>query len=568
MVHDSQLSAAAMNGLSADFVLRGGNVLPLDGSGRQYQAIAIRGDRILGVGAADEIDGKIGPHTRVIDLAGKTVIPGFNDAHAHMEREGLKRIRPSLAAARSIGDIVSIVGAVALDVPPGQWIVTMPVGEPPYYFGGPATLAEGRMPTRDELDRAAPQHPVCIPGHFGNWGEPPSYTALNSRALALNNITGKTRPRCSGVEIVKDAGGEPTGVIVEQNPRPTVEFDLLPAVPRFDFGERRRGALTSMRMYNAVGTTSVYEGHGSAPEIVSVYRSLWERNEMSVRVALVISPTWADVGEAAMMMRDCLSYARGQGIGDEWLRISGIHIAFGGDAQMAALARADLPNSGWSGFVEQANSRGDFREYCMLAAQHDLRLHTIIGDQLHELVPILAEVAERFPLAERRWVIEHVARARMEDLLALKQLGLIVTTIPVYFLWKGGHWYLNEPDGGDMVVPHQHLLDLEVPLAAATDNIPYDPLFTLWSMCTRHERRTGQVIGPAQRLSTEAALRLLTTAGSWLTFEETVKGPLLPNCYADLAVLSEDPLQVPAEQLKDITCKLTMVGGRIVHNNL
>jgi predicted amidohydrolase YtcJ len=557
-----------MNELSADIVLRGGHVLPLDGSGRQCQAIAIRGDRVFAVGAANEIEATIGPQTRVIDLDGKTVIPGFNDAHAHMEREGLKRIRPSLAGAQSIADLISIISSVARDVPAGQWIVTMPVGAPPYYFGGPAVLAEERMPTRDELDRAAPNHPVCIPGHFGNWGEPPSYTALNSRGLALNNITGETKPRCSGVEIVKDAGGQPTGVIIERNPRPTVEFDLLPSVPRFGFDERRRGALTSMRMYNAVGTTSVYEGHGSAPEIISVYRSMWERNEMSVRVALVVSPTWGDVAEAAMTMRDCLSYARGQGVGDEWLRISGIHVAYGGDAEMAALARADLPNSGWSGLVEQANSRGDFREYCMLAAQHNLRLHTIVGDQLHEIIPILAEVADRFPLAERRWVIEHVARARMKDLRTLKQLGLMVTTIPVYFLWKGGHWYLNEPDDGDMVVPHRHLLDLGVPLAAATDNIPHDPVFTLWSVCTRLERRTGQVIGPAQRLSTKAALRLLTTSGSWLTFEETVKGRLLPGYYADLAALSENPLQVPAEQLRDIKCKLTMVGGRVVYDDL
>lgn len=557
-----------MNGRLADIVLRGGNVLPLDGSGRQCQAIAIRGDRVLAVGDTAEIERKIGAQTRVIDLAGQAVIPGFNDAHAHMEHEGLKRIRPSLAGAQSISDVLSIVSSVARDIPAGQWIITMPVGTPPYYFGGPSTLAEGRMPTREELDEAAPHHPVCIPGHFGNWGEPPSYTALNSRGLALNNITGETKARCSGVEIVKDPAGQPTGVLIEHNPRPTVEFDLLPAVPRFGFGERRRGALTSMRMYNAVGTTSVYEGHGSAPEIISVYRSLWERNEMSVRVALVVSPTWADVAEAATMMRDCLSYARGQGIGDEWLRISGVHIAFGGDARIAALARADLPNSGWSGFVEQANSRGDFREYCMLAAQHDLRLHTIVGDQLHEIIPILAEVAERFPLAERRWVIEHVARARIEDLRALKQCGLIVTTIPVYFLWKGGHCYLKEPDEGDMVVPHRHMLDLGIPLSAATDNIPYDPLFTLWSVCTRHERRTGRVIGPAQRLSAEDALRLLTTAGSWLTFEETIKGSLLPGCYADLAVLSQNPLQVPAERLKEIKCKLTMVGGRIVHDDL
>jgi predicted amidohydrolase YtcJ len=183
-------------------------------------------------------------------------------------------------------------------------------------------------------------------------------------------------------------------------------------------------------------------------------------------------------------------------------------------------------------------------------------------------MPIIADVAERYPLLERRWVIEHIGRARIEDLQNLKRLGLFVTTIPAYSLWKGGHQCLDEPDGGDLVVPHRHLLDLGVPLASATDNIPYNPLFAVWCMCTRHERGTGGVIGPAQRLSPEAALRLLTTAGAWLTFEEATKGPLLPGYLADLAVLSDDPRRVPPEDLKEIKCCLTMVGGRIVFSEL
>jgi hypothetical protein len=553
----------------ADVVIRGGMVLTFDSANSQHAAIAIRGDRILAVGSDAEIDSMIGSQTQVVELGERTVVPGFNDTHAHMEREGLKRIRISLAGARSVGEITDRIAAKARQIPLGEWIVTMPVGEPPFFFGGPETLNEKRMPTRQELDAVAPKHPVCIPGLFGNWGRPPGYTALNTLALQLNGIGPDTQPHCSGVEIVKDpTSGEPTGLIIEHNARPTVEFDVLPAVPRFSFDDRRRGAKESMRLYNAVGTTSVYEGHGSAPEIISIYRSLWEQEEMSVRVALTVSPTWTNVDEAANAMRDFLSYARGRGFGDQWLRISGVHIAYGGDAAIAVLARRNLPNSGWSGFVEQANSKRDFREYCMMAAEHDLRVHTIVGDQLHEVMPIIAEVAERYPLSARRWVIEHIGRARIDDLRALRRLGLFVTTIPVYHLWKGGHWYMNEPDGGDLVVPHRHLLDLGVPLASATDNVPHDPFFTLWTICTRHERVTGHVIGPAQRLPAVEALRLLTTAGAWLTFEEKIKGPLRPDNLADLVVLSENPLEVPPERLKDLKCKLTMVGGRIVFSDL
>jgi predicted amidohydrolase YtcJ len=553
----------------ADVVLRGGSVLALDPVGTTCEAVAIRGDRILSLGTNQGIAASIGPQTRVIELDGLTVLPGFNDTHAHMEREGLKLARISLAGARSIAEITERIAAAARDIPPGEWIVTMPVGEPPFFFGGPDLLTEKRMPDRRELDAAAPLHPVCITGLFGNWGRPPGYTALNTLGLQRNAITASSEPRCSGVEILKDGlTGEPTGVIIERNARPTVELDLLPAVPRFTFEQRRGAAKRSMELYNAVGTTSAYEGHGSAPEIISAYRSLWERGEMSVRVALTVSPTWGDVSEAAVAMRDYLSYARGRGFGDAWLRISGVHVAYGGDATAASLARADLPNTGWSGFVEQAVSRKDFRDYCMLAAEHDLRVHTIVGDQLHEVLPLIEEVAERHALAQRRWVIEHIGRARRDDLARLRRLGLYVTTIPVYHLWKGGERYLKESDGGNMVVPHRSLLELGVPLASATDNIPYDPMFTLWSICTRRERVTGQVIGPEQTLGAEQALRLLTTAGAWLTFEEDCKGPLRPGYLADLTVLSRNPLLTSAKDLKQIRCRLTMVGGRIVFDDL
>ena len=444
----------------------------------------------------------------------------------------------------------------------------MPVGRPPFYFDGIETLAEKRLPNRHELDAAAPDHPVYIPGVFGNWGKPPGYSALNSRALGLNGIDSATSPRCGGVEIETDSDGRPTGIIIERNNRPTVEFDVLPAVPRFGFAERLEGVRLSQRLYNAKGTTSIYEGHGSAAETISVYRKLWELNELSVRVGLVVSPSWSDLTEARRIMRDWLATARGAGLGDPWLRVSGIHVAYGGDATVAHCARAHLPDTGWSGFVEQAVTPSDFRETAFLAAEFDLRLHTIVGDHLHEIVPVLEAVDARFPLRDRRWVIEHIGRARDEDLRALARLGILVTTIPTYYLWKGGEKYLAEPDGGSLVVPHRRLLDAGVPLAIATDNIPYDPFFTLWVTCAREERTSGRVIGADQRLSPEEALRLFTINGARLTFDENWKGPLKPGFAADLAVLSDDPTTLATAELKNLQCGLTVVGGRIVHDDL
>jgi len=550
---------------TATTVLRNGRIITFDPARPRASAIAWRAGRILAVGG-DEVLEAAGPQAQVRDLDGAAVIPGFNDTHAHMEREGLKLQRLSLAGVRSVADILERIRSAAATTPYGEWIVTMPVGTPPFFFDGPATLAEKRVPDRHELDRVAPDHPVYIQGVFGNWGKPPGHTALNSRALALNGIDRHTAPRIGGVEIVKDANGEPTGVIVEHNSRPTVEFDILPAVPRFGFRERLEGVRVSQRLYNAKGTTSIYEGHGSSAETISVYRRLWELGELSVRVGLVVSPSWSDLAEAKKIMRDWLASARGAGLGDPWLRVSGVHVAYGGDATTACCARAHLPDTGWSGFVEQAVTPEDFREACFLAAEHDLRLHTIVSDRLHEILPVLEAVNAVHPLNGRRWVIEPIGRARTQDIETLARLGLMATTIPSYLLWKGGEKYLDEPDDGDRVVPHADLLRAGVPLAMATDNIPYDPFFTLWVACNRQERLSGRVIGPEQCLDAETALRLFTVAGAALTFDEGWKGPLKPGFAADLAVLSEDTTSIAPSALRDLSCRLTVVGGTIVHD--
>lgn len=503
---------------------------------------------------------------RTLDLQGATVIPGINDSHAHMEREGLKTLRPSLAHTRSVEDVLRVVREQARITPPGEYIVTMPVGTPPYFFGALGQLAEGRLPTRQELDAAAPGHPVYIPAPFGNWGKPPGTAALNSLALARNGLTRASQPRCSGIELEHDGSGELSGIIVERNARPALEFDLLPDVPRFGFADRLKGLRISQQLYHAKGTTSIYEGHGCAPETIAVYRKLWEDGDLTMRSILVVSPTWNDLTEAARAMRDWLATARGRGLGDPWLRISGIHIAYGGDPLVACCARANLPDTGWSGFVEQAVTPSDFQALCFLAAEHDLRVNVIVSDKLHEVLPVLQHVNARFPLAGRRWVIQHIARANVDDLKALKALDVLVTTIPTYFLWKGGATYLDDANAGDGVVPHATMLELGLDLSLATDNIPYDPFFTLWVAGVRQERITGRVIGAAQALPARAALHAFTVAGARLSFDEDWKGPLAPGYAADLAVLNRDPLQLPPEAWRDVHCTMTIVGGKIVHD--
>lgn len=551
----------------ADMLLTGGTILTMDRAGSTAEAIAISRSRILAVGSASDLSALAGPATEVIDLEGRTVIPGIIDTHAHMEREGLKALRPSLAAARSIGDVLDIVASAAREAPPGAWIITMPVGQPPFYFGGPQTLAERRMPSRAELDRAAPQHPVCIAAVFTNWGEPPGYTALNSKALAVLGIDRTTKVVADNVEIERDpVTGEPTGIIIDRNRRPSADFNLLRGITGFNFAERVTGLKRSLEAYNSVGTTSIYEGHGSSPESIAVYRELWQRGELTVRCHLCVSPTWASVEEGRKLMRDWLPHARGRGIGDDYLRVAGVFVGFGGNAKTAADSRAALPNTGWAGFVEWANSSDDFHTYARLAAELDLRLHTIVGDHIEEILSIFEAIAADVPLAGRRWVIEHVKLITAEQVGRIRRLGLVVTTIPVYMVWKNGAALTRNMTDLDRYVPHADLLEAGVPVSAGTDNIPCNPFFTLQTIVERKERKSGSVLGPAQRLDVLRALRLMTSEAGWISFEEARKGTLEPGRFADLAVLSRNPLSTPTEELAQIRVLRTIVGGRVVHS--
>lgn len=550
---------------TADLIVSTGRVLALDDAGTIAEAIAIRNGRIQALGRAVDLAELRGPRTRVLDMPGATVTPGFNDAHAHMEREGLKLLRPSLAGCRNLADVLARISQVARERPAGEWIVTMPLGAPPYFFDALQSLEEGRPPNRHELDLAAPDHPVCIPGLFGNWGAPPGYTCLNSRALALNGIDRDMRPQAPGIEIAFDADGEPTGVIIERNSRPMVEFDLLKVVPRFSFEDRLAGLELSMKLYSSVGTTSVYEGHGSAAQTIAIYRELWEQRRMKVRAGLVVSPAWDDLDEAERAMRDWMAYARGSGLGDAWLRISGVHVAYGGDHTCASLSRNDLPNTGWSGFVDQAHDPAEFREICRLCLRYGIRLNTIVGDQLRDVVAILEEVAEQRSLAPLRWVIQHIARTDHASLARLKRLGVLVTVIPVYYLWKGGGAYPVEH--GDEVVPLRSMIGMGLDPASATDNIPYQPGFTLWTMTERRRRIDDVVLGERQRLDRLAALRSLTVAGAKLTFDEDIKGSLRSGNLADMAVLSADPLTCSEPELKNLRSLVTLVDGRVVYED-
>ena len=217
-------------GLGADLILRNARVITVDADFTVAGALAVLGERILAVGADTDVDALAGSATRFIDAGGKAVVPGLIDGHAHMDREGLKDVYPSLAGARSIDDVLARIESLAVQAAPGEWIVTMPVGDPPYYWDVPDILAERRFPNRWDLDTVAPDNPVYIRPIWGFWRHTlPLVSIANSRALEAAGITRATPDPSATVNIERDAAGEPTGVFIENTYIPIVELTLMRA---------------------------------------------------------------------------------------------------------------------------------------------------------------------------------------------------------------------------------------------------------------------------------------------------------------------------------------------------
>jgi predicted amidohydrolase YtcJ len=551
--------------IAASFILDNGRVLTLDARRPVATALAIAGDRVVATGTRADMKPWRDRRTRVLDLDGATVVPGLVDTHAHLDREGLKAIYPSLARCKSIGDIQTVVRGLAARTPKGQWIVTMPVGAPPFYQDQPVTLAEARWPTRADLDAAAPEHPVYIRGIWGYWNRPPVYSVANSLALRLAGVTRDTAAP-TGVEIQRDGAGEPTGVFVEHNLIQVVEFTLMRAVPRFTAAQRLAALTESQQIYAARGVTAIYEGHGVAPEVLAVYRQARERGTLRLRATLALSATWQGAREGERALPELAAWAGGGGLGDDRLRVQGLCLHYGGDPEIARILHASQPYTGWAGFVESANAQTEYARQAALAARLGLRITTLVTRRLPEVLEIWEKIAAETPIAPLRWVLVHLAAATPDQLERIRRLGAVATTNPISYLWRSGAAEVTRVGGAaDTLLPHRSLVRLRIPFGIATDNKPADPWLAFNAVVERRDMASGAPLGRSERLTRAQALTALTVGGAHVTFAERERGRLMPGYAADLAVLEHDPLKAPAEALAGQTARLTMVGGEIVH---
>jgi predicted amidohydrolase YtcJ len=553
----------------AEFVLKNGKIITVDRNFTIAQSIAIAGERIAAVGPDAAMVAHTTPATKVIDLQGKAVIPGLVDSHAHMDREGLKDIFPSLGKVRSVRDIQDRIAELARGKKRGEWIVTMPIGDPPFYFDVPEILAEKRWPTRQELDQAAPNNPVFIRSIWGFWRSTPPLVAIaNTEALKLAGITRDTISPLPELKIEKDARGDPTGVFTEEGMQPTAELIWFKKATEFSRADRARAIPIAASAYHAFGTTSIFEGHGIANEVLRAYKDVYRAGRLTMRAGLVFSPNWKAMGNAPMeqFLEAWGGWLGDPAFGDDWLKVTGIYVNVSRQKGDEIRATAS-PYTGWAGFnYDTGLPRERVKDLLIHCARNDIRAVCNFNSS-PGLIDLLDDVDREVPLKGRRWVIVHINVLSPRDIERIARMGIVLTSHTNSNIYKEGHtWQAKLPrERQGENTPLKDLMSAGIKVGLITDNVPISLFWPVWESVARLTRVTNERIAPEQALTRAEALRCATMNGAYVTFDEDKKGSLEAGKLADLAVLSDDPLSIAEEKIRDVTADMTIVGGKIVH---
>jgi hypothetical protein len=548
--------------LAADLILHNAKVITVDPKFSIRQAVAVEAGKITAVGTSREVlAAHRGPATQVLDLQGRAVVPGLIDSHLHALEAGLSEFRGPLPPLDSFAAVQAYIRERARSTPKGQWIIV------PRTF--PTRLKEMQMPTREVLD-VAPDHPVMFDASY--------VVVANTLALQISGITRDTPDPPGGV-IVKDAGGEPNGILRRAQ-------QLLKGVtPAAGFtGDEKLQALEAqLRRYLAAGLTTVGEGAAEAGEI-ALYRKLKAQNRLPVRAALV---WWLDAARPLEdLVREIREAPYTTGTGDEWLKFGAFKVNIDGGMTIGT-AYQRLPYGPFSrqlhGQTDPA-SRGQLfvapdKLLAIFRAARDrgwqLTAHAQGGGAVDLFLDTLEALDREKPIAPTR---SHWIHASFQSPAAIARARRLGVAADVQAAWL----YHDSPalrrvfpvDGMRYFIPLRSYLEAGLRVSNSSDHMigfdknravnPYNPFLSLWIAVTRRDARGG-ALHPEERVSREEALKMLTIWPAWLLFDEAKKGSLEPGKLADLVVLDRDPLTCSEDDLRRIEPVMVVLGGKVVH---
>jgi predicted amidohydrolase YtcJ len=560
-------------------VFSNGTVLTLDGTAQPAVALIVRDGRVLASGTATDMRRLAGATAEYVDLHGSTLMPGLIDTHPHlMHFSALAYPLVDIADATSHEDIVARIRVRAGETPPGEWIMTTPVGEPHYFIRRSyRDLLEQELPRRHILDRATTDHPVMIQA----WAPvTPNVCALNSAGLARLGITRDTPDHIDNVWIEKDATDEPTGILrgSVNNYYNNCPFwdELLLTLPLLQPAAVLAGTRQAMRTYNALGVTTVYEGHLMGARDLEAYQTLRDEGVLSLRVlvALEAEPyglAWTKSLSREQFQAHLKRALAAVELADHFLRVKGVTFTRGGPC-WPGFMRMRKPYKGPYGefttgvsFVSSEKAELAMR-FC---AAQGLRLNIIaVGDQEHdEYLGQLEAVAADYDIRGRHWILQHAFFVEPEHARRYAALGFDITT-SMSFCWGKGDLFVERV--GEQVLEHliplRRLLDAGLTVACGSDWGPKNIFEHIELAMTHRFGGSGRTnLGPAQQITRDEALAMWTRAAAQVLGWEGI-GTLAPGNHADMIIVDRDPLTCPLDELPGTRVLRTILGGTTVYD--
>ena len=521
-----------------DLVLHNGNIVTM-GSTARAQAVAIMDGRIYAVGTNSEILGLATGRTKKTDLGGKTVVPGFIDAHSHPGSSGLSHLREIDCDLRSIKAIQDAVRERAAKTPTGGWILGFKYDD--------TKTAEGRYLTIADLDACAPEHPVRIQHRGGHT------IYVNSLALKLADITNETPDPKGGMFDRDPATKKMTGRIKESACDP-VENVIPSSYTREDL---REGVKLISSMMTKTGVTSVHDAYGS-PEYLRAYQDAYENGDLTMRVYCMIGYSH---------IRRMTDAGIRTGMGNEWVRVGGMKMTCDGSISERT-ARLSQP------YIGRPNDYGilvmdeeQLYPYAKHAHENDwqIGIHANGDVGIDTTLRLYERLQRERPRKDPRFRIEHCTVVNDGLVARMKALGVIPTPFSTYVYYHGEKMREYGAERLKNMFALRSFLDAGVRATQASDYPPgpFEPMMALQSSVTRKDMK-GTEWGGNQKVSVDEAIRIGTIHGAYASYEEQTKGSIDPGKHADLVVLGRDPYKEDPMNLVNIPIERTMTGGKWV----
>jgi predicted amidohydrolase YtcJ len=532
----------------ADVIVFNGRVSTQDERSPFASAAAIKDGRFVAVGSDKDVMAHRGSSTEMIDVGGRTVIPGLIDSHMHPIRGGLNyNMELRWDGVPSLADALRMLKEQAARTPAPQW-VRIVGGWTEFQF------AERRMPTLEELNDAAPDTPVFLLHLY-------DHALLNGAALRAVGYT-KDTPAPPGGELQRDRAGNPTGLLIAR-PSAMILYSTLAKGPKLSSEDQLKSTRLFMRELNRFGVTSAIDAGGgfqNYPDDYEVINEIHRRGEMTVRLAYNLF-TQKPKEELKDFTRWTGMTRPGQG--DDFYRMNGA-------GEMLVFSAADFED-----FLEPRPELAPVMEEELKAVVRHLaenrwpfRLHATYDETITRALNVYEEVNREVPFDGLHWFFDHCETISDRNIERIKALGGgIAVQDRMAFQ---GEYFINRYGAKQAArtPPIRRMLEMGVPVGAGTDATrvsSYNPFVALYWLVTGNTVGGLNLYPESNRLSRAEALRLYTVGSSWFSTEEGKKGSIVAGQLADLAVLSADYFSIPEGEIKGLESVLTMVGGKVVY---